>query len=800
MFCQSYRGEDSLGSLAYSQRMSTYSAEIRRTTHGVAHIRAETLGSVAFGQGYACAADHLPTLADQILKVRSERARFFGRGENDCHINSDFGYLALGVREWGQRMLDTQPTEILELVSGYAAGVNRWLAENGTDSLPQWCRSADWIRPVSPLDLFTLYADVALMASGRNVVEMVGAAQPPDAEPVVGPAADQPIIPPDHPGSNGWGFGSEVTANGRGMVVANPHFPWRGDGRFWECHLTVPGELDVYGVSLIGTPLVQMGFNRHVAWTHTFSAGHRFCFFQIHPGSGPSSYRFGEETREMTSQAHRISVLDNGELSHLDRVLWRTHHGPMLDVPFLGWSAAGGFALGDSNDGNDRFLGQYLAINRATSVDELRTAVHQKQGLPWTNTVAADDHGEVWYADAATTPLLSEETGRRFEKAVDEDLVTALLFSQRVALLDGSDPASEWVGADGAPQPGRAPIGMLPELRTTRTAFNSNDPYWVPSPDERLDPAPTLCGLHGRALSPRTRMNATILAGRAPSGPSADGWTSEDAEAALLDNASLLAELLIDEVVRRATGVAVVTVDGREVELAEAVQLLTNWDRRFDLNSVGAIIWREFLASFPEAELRNGGSLWAEPFDPQRAIETPSGLHPAPLGGGHDPILTALGRAVLVLEAAEIAIDSPLGSVQFVERSGQRVPLHGANEVEGIANVVAPIGNFARSDLEPLEAEELPLIAGRTERTGIRRGGYSVTYGASFVAVMGFDERGPVAKGLLVYGQSGDSRSPHHVDQVEAFSSKSLRPMHFHDEDIAADPHCVSVTVTGSTD
>ena len=170
-------------------------------------------------------------------------------------------------------------------------------------------------------------------------------------------------------------------------------------------------------------------------------------------------------------------------------------------------------------------------------------------------------------------------------------LVTALLFSQRVALLDGSDPASEWVGADGAPQPGRAPIGMLPELRTTRTAFNSNDPYWVPSPDERLDPAPTLCGLHGRALSPRTRMNATILAGRAPSGPSADGWTSEDAEAALLDNASLLAELLIDEVVRRATGVAVVTVDGREVELAEAVQLLTNWDRRFDLNSVGAIIW-----------------------------------------------------------------------------------------------------------------------------------------------------------------------------------------------------------------
>jgi len=755
------------------------------------------LGDVAFGQGYACAADHLATLADQVVKVRSERASFFGRGDNDRHVNSDFGYLALGVRAWGQRMLDTQPAEIVELVEGYAAGVNRWLSEHGPGGLPEWCRDAAWIRPITSLDLFTLYADVALMASGRNVVELVGAAQPPGAEPVVGPPDDQPIIPADHPGSNGWAFGSAVTANGRGMVVANPHFPWRGDGRFWECHLTVPGQLDIYGVSLIGTPLVQMGFNRHVAWTHTFSAGHRFCFFQIHPADGPTNYRHGDTVRKMTSHTHHIEVLgESGTTEPLERTLWRTHHGPMLDVPFLGWTDAGGFALGDANDGNDRFLGQYLAMDRAASVDELRDAVREHQGLPWTNTIAADDRGEVWYADASTTPRLSAAAGERFVRAVDDDLVTALLFSQRVALLDGSDPDNDWVPVDAARQPGRCPIDELPELRTDTVAFNSNDPYWVPHPELRLDPAPALCGLYGRPLSPRTRMNATILAGKAPSGPSEAGWTPADAERALLDNASLMAELLLDDVLARAEDAGEVRVDGQDVPIDDAVRVLSRWDRRFDLDSVGAIIWREFLGSFSDADLRGGGVLWAEPFDVADPIATPRGLHAAP-ADGPDPILVALGRAVVVLDTAGLSLNAPLGDVQFVERGGRRVALHGANEVEGIANVVAPMGAFSRSDLEPVEADELPAVPGRTERTGIRQGGYPVTYGASFVAVISFGDLGPVGRGLLVYGQCGDSRSPHHVDQVEAFSAKALRPLLFTDDDIAADPELRVLNVEG---
>src|SRR5262245_3722311 len=58
-----------------------YRATIRWTSHGVPHVVAGDLGGLAFGQGYAFATHHVCVLADQIVKLRSERARLFGPGD-----------------------------------------------------------------------------------------------------------------------------------------------------------------------------------------------------------------------------------------------------------------------------------------------------------------------------------------------------------------------------------------------------------------------------------------------------------------------------------------------------------------------------------------------------------------------------------------------------------------------------------------------------------------------------------------------------------------------------------------------
>src|SRR4051812_25942020 len=70
-----------------------YDVEVRTTEYGVPHILGEDFGSVGYGMGWAHARDHLCTLADQIVKVRSERSKYFGPGDGGANLDSDFGWL-----------------------------------------------------------------------------------------------------------------------------------------------------------------------------------------------------------------------------------------------------------------------------------------------------------------------------------------------------------------------------------------------------------------------------------------------------------------------------------------------------------------------------------------------------------------------------------------------------------------------------------------------------------------------------------------------------------------------------------
>ena len=55
---------------------------------------------------------------------------------------------------------------------------------------------------------------------------------------------------------------------------------------------------------------------------------------------------------------------------------------------------------------------------------------------------------------------------------------------------------------------------------------------------------------------------------------------------------------------------------------------------------------------------------------------------------------------------------------------------------------------------------------------------------------------GPKGVGLLAYGQSGDPRSPHHVDGTRAYAAKATRRLLFADADIEADPNLERRTVS----
>lgn len=770
-------------------------AEIRYTEGDVPHIRADSWEGLGFGQGWAIGGDHLPTIADQIVKVRSERALFHGAGPEEVHLASDLGYRMLGVVRHAAALRDAQPDWIRQLVKGYVSGYNRRLAERrDAGDLPAWCASADWIRPIDELDLYAYLGDVALMGSGRNLAHLIGWAQAP------GPDGPYPPAPMGALGgsslaSNGWAIGGDVTSSGGGIVLANPHFPWDGEARFWECHLTIPGQLDCYGVSLLGAPGIQMGFNRHVAWAHTFSKGHRFTMYQLRLVEGsPTSYHYGGTTREMTDEEHTVRVLGaDGTVGSVSRTMWRSHHGPMLNMPLLGWGSEMAFSYRDANADNTRVLEQFLGMAMADGLEEFRRVFHEVKSLPWVNTLAVDGSGDAWYADASATPALSEAATERFLTRLDTDLVAALAFQNRIAMLDGSEPDDEWVDHPDARSPGLEPPHRLPQMTVRDAVVNANDSHWQSHPSRTLEGYPVLCGLERTPRSLRTRQNLRLAAALAGRGD----VTRDDVLAAVFDNECLSADLLVDDVVQRCRAAGSVDLGDRRIDLTGAADVLAAWDRRANLDSVGVVLWREFMCRFDDAAWKDAGALFDVGFDPDDPIATPHTLAPAPATAADDlradPVLLAVAMAMTALEGAGVAIDAPLGQVQWAQRGEHRVAVHGGGEAEGMLNVLAPVGALPSSSLEP-PVESNPLLAGH-DRTGLAEGGYQVSYGTSFLMVAEMTPDGPDAVGLLAYGQSGDPASPHHVDGTRTYAAGTVRPLRFRDDQIESDPAVHTVRV-----
>ena len=208
----------------------TYQATIRRTSYGIAHITAADLASAGFGQGYALAEDHACSLLDRVVKARSERAKYNGRGAADTNLNSDLALKSLGVYARAKEDLAALPPDLASMVKGYAAGVSLYITTTGAANVPGFCAGQPSVRPIDAIDLMAAYKELLLEASSEPLLDYVATAQPPNG---VKPASfPEPKTNEEATiASNGWAFGSERSEGGGGMLLANPHFPWEGSLR-----------------------------------------------------------------------------------------------------------------------------------------------------------------------------------------------------------------------------------------------------------------------------------------------------------------------------------------------------------------------------------------------------------------------------------------------------------------------------------------------------------------------------------------------------------------------------------------
>lgn len=791
----------------------SYDATIRWTSYGVPHITADDLGSATFGQGYAVARDHVCVIADQMLMAQSQRAKFFGAGPGDANITSDFGWLALGVREKARCALRAMSPQGREAIRGYIAGYNKWVSEHAPDDLPGPCAGAEWVRPIDEETYMAFVEAVVLRGSGQPLIGAIVPAKPPVAAAAPAPAKgddphkSEPYLPKesdfrgDGLGSNGWGVGKDRTTTGRGMLIANPHFPWQGSLMWHEVQLTVPGVLDAHGAALIGTPGFEIGFNEDLGWTHTVSNGKRFTLYALtlHP-EDPTVYLYGNELRRMSHIDRSIEVKgEDGELSTVQRTFYASHYGPILDIAPLGWRENIVATYRDANINNFTVLDQFLGMMQSQDLAEFQEVFEEEAGIPWVHTMYADKVGNAFYVDAASLPNLSADTLSWWEQAVatgkpglTEFLAQFAFNSFGAVALDGSDPAREWEVLEGAREPGLLPYRLAPKLVTTKFVANANGTHWLTNPDTPLEGYSPLFGAERQQLSMRTRMNLTMLTETGPDAASgADGlFDLDELKGVRESNRAMMAELLQDAVAARCDGVASVDVEGTAVALADACAALAAWDGRLNTSSVGAVLWRAFVGQLGARKLISGDKVFAVPFDVDNAIATPSGLQPKD-AESPDAILVALGAAVQKLAEAGLSPSSPLSVAQYTIKKGERIPVPGGKEEEGAFNIVT-----TSSDSTTL----LPKIpVGPTiGPLGMTAEGWVVTYGTSFVMALAYTDDGPEAYALVTYSQSSDPESPHHSDQTELFSDNSWRKVLFTEAELVADPGLETLEVSGT--
>ena len=724
---------------------------VTRDSAGIPHIVGKDFRSVGYGEGYAYAQDNLCMFADDVITLRAQRSKYFGpdalfyqyagSGAIDPNWKSDLWWKRVRPSRVVEKAAAQRPplgpnADAKALYKGWAAGYNAYL-RSGKLRDPA-CKGKPWVKPITVRDLYYRNEQIVTTPSSSRFISGLVDAQPPTGATARAATPGRPdtaalnrkVGSPASPlGSNGVGLGSDGTKNGTGMVLANPHSPWRGTERWWMAHLTVPGSYDVMGGTIAGFPAIGSGFNESLAWTHTVSTARRFVIFKLKlvPGD-PTSYVVDGKPEKMGTQ-----TVTAGGRTH---TFYTTRYGVVFNLASAGyfWTKDSAYAFGDVEEGNLRAANQYIEMGQARSVGKLLKVERRYLGIPTFNTIAADRGGRALYTDTGAIPNAPKA---QIDDCLPDAAATLVFRAARVITLDGSRSACDLKDDPDAIAPRIFGPSRLPKLIRRDYVENSNDSYWLANPSRPLTGFSPIIGLEQTAQGPRTRQGNLMiqpLLGRFTIGRLRRMWQNDRNYAAQLTAKQLAAAC--------AASPSVTLTDGSTVDIAAACPVLAGYGQTGNLDDPGAWL---FIQWFRRAPGFTAG-LFSDAFDPSKPLTTPSKLNTA-----NPAVLQALAGAVKDLRDKSVPLNATLRQIQHAPQS-KRIPVHGC---------AGCFQSIVASDGTP----------------GIFNGPYGqAVQGSSLVLITELRRSGPRAQGILTHSQASDPTSPWHSNMTSLFSKKRRSP------------------------
>ncbi len=367
----------------------------------------------------------------------------------------------------------------------------------------------------------------------------------------------------DRAASNNWAVSPARTANGYALLSGDPHLSLTLPSIWYEVHMSVPGEMDVHGVTIPGYPGVVIGFTRDIAWSFTNTGADVLDFYRetLDDEAAPTQYRLDGEWRPLERRIEEYRD-ERGEILATDTVYY-THRGPVRrsedGVWSMRWTAL------------DQPLGTETIADAlsATSVDEWLEAVAAYAG-PAQNMIVADRAGNIAIRSTGLYPIRPGD-------------------GSGIVVRDGSESANDWQGY--------WPVEDYPK------GINPDQGFLASANQQPLDPELGRRYLGANWPVPWRAMRINQLLA------SDSQVTVEAMRGFHTDPGNAKADLFVPIFLEAAEGKA---------DLEEAHRLLAEWGRRYTKDNERAILFELamselVLKTFDELLLPGGRRLAARP-------------------------------------------------------------------------------------------------------------------------------------------------------------------------------------------
>ena len=771
-----------------TERVPSLGADVRIVydDRGVPHIFATSIDDATRALGFVVARDRLFQME---LATRAAAGRLTELA-GDRALEVDRAQRSLGLPWAAERKMAAADTSSAgwRAMQAYAEGVNAWIASMRVEDVPLeyrllGLRPSRW-EPVQSVHLLNRMAwtlahgDLELRMRGVEALvgrEAAAALFPrnsPIQEPIVPNGRREPRVdvatlpaprmldtreanvlgtldalrarldlagrPPDEPGdalgSNNWAVAPRRTRDGYALLAGDPHLELTLPSIWYEAHLVVPGELDVYGVTIPGSPGIVIGFNRDVAWSFTNVESDVMDYFVevVDDARRPTRYRLDGVWKALDARIERYRD-KRGRVVATDTMLY-THRGPLTREGLL-WISTRWTAHDATNESD-----ALVRAGRSHSADQWLDAM-ATFFVPAQNGIVADRSGTIAIRSTGRFPIRAPGT-------------------QGDRLQDGSASANDWRGA--------LPVSRYPFSRNPAQGYLASanqQPF-----DPRIDS--TYLGTHWYSPWRAMRINALLRAD--------SSVTPEAMRRYQTDPGSARAEAFAPAFIAAA---AATRASGRsDATLDTAARLLAEWDRRYTKDNQRAVLFEAMMSALQDL-------VWDELARPARAVvrqERRRGVRtrtsPPRVDTPADQLL-----AILLRDPS-----SPWWDVratrQIVERrddilaTAMRDGYHHARERYGDPAIgawrwdrVHHANIYHLLRLESLSRLDVPVQGGPSTLSPSSGEG---RFGASWRMVV---ELGPDVRAWTIYpgGQSGSVVSTRYADRVPRWSAGELDPALF---------------------